>query len=98
MKFSQYLTEASGSVWVLFTDTQSGEADADDVIDNIEIFSVEEKLVSRMLELMPEADDLLGSYGLDQIKTVKAVEKLMKAHEELDIYHQVFMYKKVKID
>ena len=65
MKFSQYLTEASGSVWVLFTDTQSGGADADDVIDNIEIFSV---------------------------------EKLMKAHEEIDIYHQVFMYKKVKID
>jgi len=97
MKFSQYLTEASGSVWVLFTDTQSGGANVD-VIDNIEIFSVEEKLVSRVLELMPEADDLFGSYGVDQIKTVKAVEKLIKDHEELDIYHQVFMYKKIKID
>lgn len=109
MKFRQYLTEASGKVWLLALDVeQNGSIDL-----QVSVYSTEAKMVEDMLmnhmepeiqdihqELMEENPKKAEAFdtAVKNCKTWAGVQRLINKHSELGIYDSVFMVSQTKID
>jgi hypothetical protein len=101
MTFKQYLTEATGTVFIFIIDAE-GHFTTDDIKD-IEIYSSEAKLVDRMRELMyPDLEGLFSKEALKKIdayKKLDQIEKLIKDNKDgLGIWEDSFCYVSKKID
>jgi len=108
MKFSQYLTEASGSVWVLGVDDGS-DPSFTDTVENVLVFSSETKLVDHLKDVMKDeltdyfVDKVDGKRALvaTEIKNIKSLEDIQDLIDSDDLfkdYQEAFLWFQTKID
>jgi len=110
MKFSQFLTEAAGQIWILFIDTGEDKRPTE-VVEDVMIFSTEEKLVEHLKKVMKsELTDYFLSKDMGKtqiaaevkkITTTKQIEALIMADDDgeyLGLYKDSFFYFKSQMD